>query len=100
FHKLCEDVTDGEVARAVAQIKAGILMSLENTTSRMEQLGRQQMIFGRHIPREETIAKIEQVDATAVMKCAARVLKGSDLSLGAIGPLDSLDEYGKIVELF
>lgn len=100
FQKLCQNVTEAEVERAKAQMKAGILMSLENTTSRMEQLGRQQMIFGRHIPREETIAKIDKVNATAVMKCAARVLKSSDLSLGAIGPLDSLDEYGKIAELF
>lgn len=100
FRKLCENVTVREVDRAKAQMKAGILMSLENTTSRMEQLGRQQMIFARHIPREETLAKIDQVDAAAVMKCAARVLKGSDLSLGAIGPLDSLDDYGKIADMF
>ena len=75
-------------------------MSLENTTSRMEQLGRQQMIFGRQIPREETLAKIEAVDAAAIIKYTARILKGSDLSLGAIGPLDTLDDYDKIKSMF
>ena len=100
FHKLCKTVSEQEVDRAKAQMKAGILMSLENTTSRMEQLGRSQMIFGRHVPREETLEKINEVDANAVMKCAVRVLKGSDLSLGAIGPLDSLADYDEIAGLF
>jgi len=100
FHKLVTNVSEAEVNRAKAQIKAGILMSLENTTSRMEQLGRQQMIFGRHIPREETLEKIDKVDAAAIMKCAERILENGDLSLGAIGPLDSLDDYEKIAGLF
>ncbi len=100
FFKLTQDVSDEEVSRAKAQIKAGILMSLENTTSRMEQLGRQQMIFERHIPREEILARIEQVDADSVAKCASRILGGAKPSLGAIGPLGSLDDYDKIAALF
>ena len=100
FQKMTKDVSDDEVNRAKAQIKAGILMSLESTTSRMEQLGRQQMIFRRHIPREETLAKIEKVDAASIMNCADRVLNGGTLSLGAIGPLSTLDEFDKISNLF
>ncbi len=100
MQKMAFNVSEQEVSRAVAQIKAGILMSMENTTSRMEQLGRQQMIFGRHIPREEIIAKIDQVDATAVMNFSKRLLENSNLSLGAIGPLGMLDQYDKIADLF
>lgn len=100
FNKLCQNVSNKEVDRAKAQIKAGILMSLENTTSRMEQLGRQQMIFGRHVPREETLEKIDQVDAAAIKKSATRIMSGSPLSLGAIGPLGALDAYDKIADLF
>ena len=100
FHKMIEYVSDEEVARAVAQIKAGILMSLESTTSRMEQLGRQQMIFGRHVPREEVLDKINQVNADAVQKCAERLLTDSRLSIGAIGPLDNLDDYQQISDLY
>tara|TARA_R110002094_G_scaffold118985_10_gene114202 strand:- start:900 stop:2156 length:1257 start_codon:yes stop_codon:yes gene_type:complete len=100
IHKLASELSEPEVNRAKTQIKAGILMSLESTTSRMEQLGRQQMIFGRHIPREETLEKIDQVDTKAVMNCASRILKAGNLSLGAIGPLDTLESYDKIAELF
>lgn len=98
--KMTSTVTDQEVDRAKAQIKAGILMSLESTTSRMEQLGRQQMIFGKHITREEVIKKIEALDATKIMNCASRIIGGSELSLGAIGPLASLNNYQNISSLF
>ncbi|MBT5187305.1 MAG: insulinase family protein [Kordiimonadaceae bacterium] len=100
LHKLTAKVSDQEVERAKAQLKAGLLMSLENTTSRMEQLGHQQMIFGKHIPREETLKKIDIVDGDAIMKCTARILNGSDLSLGAIGPLDTLADYDTIAKLY
>lgn len=100
FQKLAQKVSAEEVSRAKAQLKAGILMSLESTTSRMEQLGRQQMIFGRHIPREETMAKIDKVDEDAIVKCAQRILNNGDLSVGAIGPLGSLDPYEKVSALF
>lgn len=100
FHKMTENVTEQEIERGKAQIKAGILMSLENTTSRMEQLGRQQMIYGRHVSREEILAEIESVDANAVKACAARLLKQSKLSIGAVGPLNGLDDYDKISVLF
>lgn len=100
IHKLTSELSELEINRAKAQIKAGIMMSLESTTSRMEQLGRQQMIFGRHIAREETLEKIDQVDTKAVMRCAARILKAGNLSLGAIGPLGTLQSYDKISDLF
>lgn len=100
LHNMTSNVSEAEVNRAKAQLKAGILMSLENTTSRMEQLGRQQMIFGRHITREEIVANIEQVDAAAVMNFTKVLLDNSDLSLGAIGPLNTLDDYDKIAGLF
>lgn len=98
--KITENVSEVEVSRAIAQLKAGILMSLESTTSRMEQLGRQQMIYGRHISREELLSEIDKVDKYAVMECAKNILTGSKLSLGANGPLKSLSSYEKISALF
>jgi predicted Zn-dependent peptidase len=98
--KMKDNVSEQEVNRAKAQMKAGILMSLENTTSRMEQLGRQQMIFGRHISRDEVIDKINSIDTKNITDCANRILSGSKLSFGAIGPLSSLDNYDKIASHF
>ncbi|MCF6195067.1 MAG: insulinase family protein [Emcibacter sp.] len=100
MHALSQSVTAQEVQRACAQMKAGLLMSLESTTSRMEQLGRQMMIFGRPVPHAEIIEKIDQVDEVAVMRYMDRMLSDNKLSLAAVGPLGALEDYDKIAARF
>ncbi|MDA5193355.1 M16 family metallopeptidase [Govanella unica] len=89
-----------EVARGRAQLKAGLLMSLESSSSRMDQIGRQMLIFGRIIPIEEMVAAIDAVDEQAVERMAIRVLKDGPLSLAAIGPLSALEDYDRIAARF
>ena len=60
--KTGNDIGEDELKRAQAQLKAGILMSLESTASRAEQLGRQMLVFDRPIPIEEVIQYIDSVD--------------------------------------
>jgi len=94
------DVSDDEVARARAQHKAGTLMSLESSSSRVEQLARQLLIFGRPIPLDEVVAKIDQVDTAAIRRVAKRVVESSTPSLAAIGPLSRLESYDRVVTRF
>lgn len=98
--KMADKVRVEEVDRARSQLKAGLMMSLESTTSRMEQLGRQMLIFNRHIPREETLTKLDEVDAIAVMRYMDRMLSAGKLSLSAVGPLSHLEDYEKIAARF
>ncbi|PHZ85623.1 peptidase M16 [Paremcibacter congregatus] len=100
MHKMSHHVGTEEVNRARAQMKAGLLMSLESTTNRMEQLGRQMMIFGKPISHEDIVEKIDQVDATAIMRFTDRLLNDNKLSLAAVGPLGHLEDYDKIAALF
>jgi len=95
--KVGEDVTEDEVARARAQLKAGTLMALESTMSRCEQLGQQLLIYDRPIPVEEVVAKIDGVDRTSVVNAAQR-LRRSRPTVAALGPIDRLEDYDRIVE--
>ena len=52
LRKVQSEVTEAELARARAQVKASLLMSLESTGSRCEQLARQLQVFGRVIPTD------------------------------------------------
>ncbi len=97
---LAEKADEDEVARARAQLKAGILMSLESPTSRMDQIGRQILIFGRVLSVAELTDAIAAVDAATIERVGARVLTAGPLSLAAIGPLQQLDDYGRISGLF
>ena len=97
--KVCHDVTDDEVRRARTQLKAGILMSLESSMSRCEQLGQQSLIFGRHLPPEEVVARIDAVDAEAVRRAAAR-LRASVPTVAALGPVGKLESHDRIAARF
>lgn len=95
--KVGADVTEDEVARARAQLKAGTLMALESTMSRCEQLGQQILIYDRPIPVEEIVAKIDGVDRDAVVKAATR-LRASRPTVAALGPIAKLESYDRIAE--
>lgn len=89
--KLQENIEEDEIARARAQLKASILMSLESTSSRCEQLARQMSIYGRPITVEETVKHIDEVDAIALKRVARNLTKGS-VTLSAVGPCGNLSE--------
>lgn len=100
MHKVCDHVSAEEVARARAQVKSGLLMSLESSSSRCERLGRQMLIFGRAIPIEEMVAEIEAVTPKEIIRVAGRVLGGSRPSLAALGPVSGLENYDRFAERF
>ncbi len=52
-----DTITEEEIARAKAQMKAGLLMALESSGARAEQLARQMIAYGRPIPLDEIVAQ-------------------------------------------
>lgn len=90
-------IGDDELARARAQLKSSVLMSLESTSARCEQLARQLMVFGRPIPVAEAVARIEAVDAAAVLRVARRLL-ASKPTVAGLGPIGKLEPFERIVE--
>jgi predicted Zn-dependent peptidase len=84
-----------EVRRAKAQMRAGLLMSLESTNARMDALGANLLIFGRDITPEEVSAKVEAVTAEDIARVATRILSGKP-TLAALGPLAKLDPLAAI----
>ncbi|MCY4181005.1 MAG: pitrilysin family protein [Litoreibacter sp.] len=83
------DVSEAEVARARAQMKAGLLMGLESPSNRAERLARLIGIWNRIPPLEETVAKIDAVDAVAVRDFAAQMAAKGQAAMALYGPVDS-----------
>jgi predicted Zn-dependent peptidase len=84
-----------EVRRSRTQMKAGLLMSLESTGARMEGLGSQLLIYGRPIPVEEIVRKIDAVTPEDVAQVARRIFSGAP-TVAAMGPLDGLESYERL----
>lgn len=76
---------DKEIDRSKAQLKAGILMSLESTSSRCEQLAQQMMIYKRHVPPQEIIEKVNAVTRENLIDVAQRLISKSPTFV-SIGP--------------
>jgi predicted Zn-dependent peptidase len=95
--KVQHHVTAAELNRARAQLKAGLLMSLESTGSRCEQVARQWQIFGRIIPASETVAKIEAVTAADIQAVAAKIFRTRP-TLATIGPIGQVPKLSNIID--
>lgn len=74
-----------EVARAKAQIKAGLLMSLESSEARANQLAREILVFGRTLSTAELVEEIESVTPEKVRSLAER-LHRSPVTSASVGP--------------
>ena len=97
LRKVQEHVTEAELARARAQVKASLLMSLESTGSRCEQLARQMQVFGRVIPTAETVAKLTAVTTDDVRGAAGRVFRARP-TLAAMGPAGHVPDLARIAD--
>ena len=91
---------EDEVIRARAQIKSGLLMGLEQASSRCEQMASHYLTFGRLIDTRELITKIDAIDTKAVSRIAAKILASGPLSLAALGPVGNLGSYDHIAQRF
>lgn len=100
MQSLAAKTGDDELVRARAQMKAGVLMGLEQASARCEHIASQIFTYGRLIDTGELIAKIDAVDAAAVSRIAAKVLKNGALSLAAMGPVGALGSYDSVAQRF
>jgi predicted Zn-dependent peptidase len=80
-----EGPTESEVVRAKAQLKAGLMMSLESSSARAEQMARQMMIFDRVLAAGELIERVEAVTAESVRAAAERLLTKSTPAVAVVG---------------
>ena len=83
-----EPLTEEELRRTKDYLKGSTLLSLESTMSRMSNLARQEMYFGRHISMDEIAREVEAVTAEDVLGVARELLVPGRIALTVLGPLD------------
>ncbi|MGV8832381.1 MAG: M16 family metallopeptidase [Devosia sp.] len=93
-----ENITEEEVIRVRNQIRAGLLMSLESPSARAGQLARQQILWGRPIPMQETVDRITAITAKRVQDIAEQIFTQGTPSLAGIGPIGNLADVQAIGE--
>ena len=79
-------VPDTELRRAKDHLKGSLMLSLENTASRMSHLARQEIYFERHFGLDETLAGVERVTAADVTRVASDLFANGSLAATIVGP--------------
>lgn len=97
WRRVVDDLSAAELARAKAQAKAGMFMSLESCAALAESMGRQHLIFNRDIPTQEIVDKIDACTRDDVTRSAARLL-AAPLSLAIVGPQTDIPDVSRLAE--
>src|SRR5437867_1563556 len=79
-----------ELRRAKDHLKGSLMLSLESTSSRMSNLARQEMYFGKYFSLDEMTSNIQKVTAEDVQRLANTFFDARQTALTVLGNLDGL----------
>jgi predicted Zn-dependent peptidase len=85
-----ERISEEELRRAKDHLKGSLMLSLESTSSRMSNLARQEMYFGRFFSLDELVENIESVSAEYVRQIARTFFDPKQIALTVLGNLEQL----------
>jgi len=94
--RAAEDMTEAEIARARAQLKAGLLMGLESPTGQAERMARSLAIWGKVSEPAEVAERIDAVTVADVRAHAERLIGNARPALALYGPVRSAPTREKL----
>jgi mitochondrial-processing peptidase subunit beta len=86
------------VNRAKNQLKASLLVQLDNYSNICEDIGRQMLTYDRRISLPEILSKVDQLTREDVILTARVIFGDTDHALVGIGPIQNLPSYDWIRE--
>ena len=92
-------VPDAELQRAKDHLKGSLMLSLENTASRMSHLARQEIYFDRQFGLDETLQGVERVTAADVQRVAVDLFQNGSLAATVLGNVNGLEIPRERLEL-
>jgi predicted Zn-dependent peptidase len=93
-----ETLSEAEIARAKAQMKASLLMALESSGERIGQLARHLIVFGRPLSTDELVAKVEAVTVESARAAGRALLAGGKQAIAMLGLGSGLESAVAIAE--
>ena len=80
-------VPGDELKKAKEQLKGNLMLSLESSSSRMNQLAKQEMYFERFFSMDEIIDEVEKVTEEKIQRLANRLFDNAFFNLAILGPV-------------
>lgn len=96
LQRASDDIVQAELDRARAQIRSSLLMSMESPAARAGQVARQILLFGRQIPNEELMERLDALSVARIRDLAGRIFHECTPTLTAIGPVANITRLDDI----
>jgi processing peptidase subunit beta len=90
WSRLAQSVTESEVERAKAQLKASLLLSLDGTTAVAEDIGRQIITTGRRMNPAEIERVVGAITEKDVVEFAQQRIWDQDVAISALGSIEGV----------
>ncbi|KFZ79273.1 zinc protease [Amycolatopsis sp. MJM2582] len=89
-----DGLSEAEVARAKGQLRGGLVLGLEDTSSRMSRIGKNELNYGRYLGVDDTVARIDAVTTEEVCALARTLLArpGGVSAAAVVGPYAHADD--------
>lgn len=84
---LKDSITDDELKRAKDQLKGNLILGLESTQGRMQNIARQEIYHERYFSPEEIIKEIDEVPMKRIKELSAELITDGSLALTVLGPV-------------
>jgi predicted Zn-dependent peptidase len=89
-------LSDAELDRGKGQVRGGMVLGLEDPSSRMTRLGKSELVYPDLEPVDELIAAIDAVTHDDIRAIAAEVLTRPK-ALAVVGPFDDPDAFSGVL---
>jgi predicted Zn-dependent peptidase len=86
-YHLRETITEGELQRAKNQLKGNIILGLESTSSRMNNIARQEIYHGKYFSPREIMDEIDSISLDHIRSLAETMVRKDTLALTVYGPV-------------
>lgn len=94
---LDDGITDHELAKSKEQLKGNYILSLESTSSRMNAIGKSELMMDRIFTAEEILGKIDNINLDMVIDIINRVFVLNRIGVAAIGSIKKQIDFKKYI---
>lgn len=96
-HMLKEGISKEELEKSKEQLKGNYILGLESTSSRMNSIGKSEVLLGRIYNPDEILKKIDEVNAERVDEVIKRIFSSDKMSFSAVGNIKKDIDINKII---
>ena len=80
-------ITPSELTKTKEQLKGGLLLGLESSSSRMSRIGKMELMLGKYVTLDEVVTKIDNVSLEALQQMLQSLFNPETLCFTALGPI-------------